>query len=99
MINRAGIFKALLSRHPAKTGQKGGNPTWNPFLIPFRSEQSARREEMNLVRVAGDWALSPVLVTGGGWRCDYPVIVVGAAFSVPCVKPPDLLPGFSFTIR
>ena len=50
---------------------------------------------MNLVRVAWDRALSPVMVTGEGWRCGYAFIVVGAAFSVPCVKRPDLLPGLS----
>jgi hypothetical protein len=35
------------------------------------------------------------MVTGEGWGGDYAKGVVGAAFSVPCVKRPDLLPGLS----
>jgi hypothetical protein len=33
--------------------------------------------------------------TGEGEGGDYAKCVVGAAFSVPCVKRPDLLPGLS----
>jgi hypothetical protein len=33
--------------------------------------------------------------TGEGWSGGYAKSVVGAAFSVPCVKRPDLLPGLS----
>jgi len=48
-----------------------------------------------LARNEGRLRVSPVMGTGEGWGGGYAKGIVGAAFSVPCVKRPDLLPGLS----